>query len=212
MFWRPTKKIENKLWQQGYKLVAGLDEAGRGAWAGPIVAAAVILPVRFKIGGIRDSKLLSPRAREKLFVYITKNALGVGVGVVSEKIIDERGIIEANRRAFLAAVDNLAIAAEYLLVDGLKIFEHTLPADFIIRGDQKVASIAAASIIAKVTRDNILKKHHERYPEYEFAQHKGYGTKLHYEKINQYGLSQIHRKTWEPMIRMEKIGEEEENN
>ncbi len=200
MFTKPTYKIENKLYKQGYKNIAGLDEVGRGAWAGPVVAAAVILPPKLKIKGIRDSKLLSSTQREKLYIYISKKAIAVAVGVVSEKIIDSQGIIAATRQAFLQAIDNLTQPVDYLLVDGLKIFEHKKPVDFLIKGDNKIISVAAASIIAKVTRDNILKEYHKKYPEYNFIKHKGYGTKEHRELLYQHGLSKIHRKSWQPMI------------
>jgi len=200
MFAKPTYKFENRLYKQGYKNIAGLDEVGRGAWAGPVVAAAVILPPKLKIKGIRDSKLLSPKQREALYIYINKKALGVAVGIISEKIIDSQGIIVATRMAFLKAIKNLKIDVDYLLVDGWKIFEHEKPTDFLIKGDNKIVSVAAASIIAKVTRDHILMDYHQQYPHYNFAKHKGYGTKEHRELLYQHGLSKIHRSSWQPMV------------
>ena len=201
MFNKPTYKIENKLYKRGFSKIAGLDEAGRGSWAGPVVAAAVILPPKLRILGLRDSKLLSPQKREKLFVYINKNSLGVGIGIISEKVIDREGIISATRQAFFQAIEQLEDKIEYLLVDGLKIFDHNIPTDFFIKGDNRSMSIAAASIIAKVTRDDILKKYHGKYPEYEFHKHKGYGTKLHRQALDKYGICDIHRTSYEPIMR-----------
>jgi len=199
MFINPTYKIENKLFRQGFRNIAGLDEAGRGAWAGPIVASAVILPPKLKIIGLRDSKLLSPGRREALYVNIKKNAVGIGIGIVSEKIIDNQGIISATRQAFLQAIDGLVGQADYLLIDGIKIFDHNLPYEFFVNGDKKIMSISAASIIAKFTRDNILNEYHKQYPEYSFDKHKGYGTKLHQEKILQHGVCAIHRISFKPI-------------
>lgn len=196
----PTYRYENRLRKKGYNNIVGLDEAGRGAWAGPVVAAAVVLPPKLRIKGLRDSKLLSPARREKLHIYIQKNALSIGIGIVSEKIIDEKGIIEATRSAFLKAINKLPLEGDYLLVDGLKLFEHNTPYEFLIKGDTRVASIAAASIIAKVTRDYILMDYHRQYPDYGFDVHKGYGTKKHREAINKYGLCEIHRMSYRPMV------------
>jgi len=200
MLFGPTYKYENKLHKQGYQNIAGLDEVGRGAWAGPVVAAAVILPVKMKIAGIRDSKLLSPQNREKLAVYINKQALAIGLGIISEKVIDQQGIIPATRKAFLAAIKQLREKVDYLLIDGIRIFNHSLPNEFLVRGDQRVVSIAAASIIAKVTRDNILRDYHQRYPQYGFDLHKGYGTRLHKERLDEYGACEIHRRSFRPII------------
>jgi len=200
MLFGPTYKYENKLHKQGYQNIAGLDEVGRGAWAGPVVAAAVILPVKMKIAGIRDSKLLSPQNREKLAVYINKQALAIGLGIISEKVIDQQGIIPATRKAFLAAVEQLREKVDYLLIDGIRIFNHSLPNEFLVRGDQRVVSIAAASIIAKVVRDNILRDYHQRYPQYGFDLHKGYGTILHKERLGEYGVCEIHRRSFRPII------------
>src|SRR3990167_9109754 len=196
----PTYKYENKLYKQGYQNIAGLDEAGRGAWAGPVVAAAVILPARMKIAGIRDSKLLSPQQREKLAVYINKQALAIGLGIISEKVIDQQGIIPATRKAFLAAVERLREKVDYLLIYGIRIFDHRLPNEFLVRGDRLVVSIAAASIVAKVVRDNILRDYHQHYPQYGFDLHKGYGTRLHKERLDEYGVCEIHRRSFRPMI------------
>jgi ribonuclease HII len=196
----PNYKVENRLYKQGYKSIAGLDEVGRGAWAGPIVAAAVVLPPRLKIKGLRDSKLLTPDKRDRLCIFIKKNALAIGVGVISERVIDERGIIEANRQAFLEAINKLRLEVDYLLVDGIKIFEYKLPVDFLIRGDSGVTSIAAASVVAKVTRDNILKDYHNKYPQYGFDLHKGYGTRQHKRMLDRYGVCNIHRMSFKPIM------------
>lgn len=200
MFIKPTYKVENKLYKLGFKNIAGLDEVGRGAWAGPVVAAAVILPPKLKIKGLKDSKLLTSKKREELFIFINKNALRIGLGIISEKIIDEKGIISATRQAFLQAIEQLSNKADYLLVDGIKIFDHELPLKFFIKGDQKIMSIAAASIIAKVSRDNILKKYDKKYPKYGFSRHKGYGTILHKKNIFNYGICDIHRKSFKPIM------------
>ncbi len=197
---KPNYRIENKLYRQGYKYIAGLDEAGRGAWAGPVVAAAVILPPKLRIKGVRDSKLLSPRQRERLYILITKQAVTYAVGIVSEKIIDQQGIIPATRQAFLKAVNKLNTEVDYLLVDGIKIFEHNVSNKFYIKGDRHIMSIAAASIIAKVTRDRLLESYHQEFPQYGFNKHKGYGTQMHREKLEEYGLSAIHRRSYYPMM------------
>jgi ribonuclease HII len=200
MFIYPNYKIEKELCKNGYQGIAGLDEAGRGAWAGPVVAAAVILPAKFKIKGLNDSKLLSPQKREELFVVINRSALAVGVGIISEKIIDNEGIIGATRRAFLEAIEKIKDTADYLLVDGIKIFEHIIPNSFHIKGDRKIASVAAASIVAKVTRDHIMRDYHQKYPLYGFDQHKGYGTASHTRSLDEHGWCDIHRKSFRPII------------
>jgi Ribonuclease HII len=196
---KPTLKHENQLFKKGYKFIAGLDEAGRGSLAGPLVAGAVILPPKVKILGIRDSKLLTPRSREKLFLTITKNCLAWSAGIVSPAEIDELGILPANRTAFERAVKKLHIRPHYLLVDGIRNFESSIKSDFIVKGDQKVFSIAAASIIAKVVRDKMLEALHKIHPEYNFDKHKGYGTAEHLDLISKHGPSEIHRFTFQPI-------------
>jgi len=191
---------ENKLWRNGHDLIVGLDEAGRGSWAGPIVAGAVVFPRGFKsVDGLRDSKKLSPAAREKLFLQITKNCLGWAVGIVPHTHIDEVGILEANREVFRRALENLGLAPHYILVDGVKIFEPEVPHEFIIKGDDKIASIAAASIIAKVVRDKILAQFSKDYPEYNWRENKGYGTEEHRLALDKFGLSELHRLSFMPM-------------
>ncbi len=197
---KPNYRLENGLFRNGYQSIAGLDEAGRGAWAGPVVAAAVVIDKNNKITGLKDSKLLTSKKREYVFSMIYKQALSVGVGMASEKIVDSYGILEATRRAFLKAIRHLDGAVDHLLVDGIHLFKHDLPVRFIVGGDRKVASIAAASIIAKVTRDKILEDYHKIYPAYGFHQHKGYGTKQHRKNIYQNGVCEIHRKSYKPLI------------
>ncbi|NMB48188.1 ribonuclease HII [Candidatus Kuenenbacteria bacterium] len=195
----PNYKIEKELWRRGFRGVAGLDEAGRGAWAGPVVAAAVVLPQNLKINGLKDSKLLTPKKREELFIVINKQALAVGVGIISEQVIDKEGIIAATRQAFITAIEKIKDRVDYLLADGIKIFEHALPTEFYIKGDRKILSVAAASVVAKVTRDNILKDYHQKYPVYGFDQHKGYGTSEHERKLDQHGWCIIHRQSFRPI-------------
>jgi ribonuclease HII len=196
-------KYEKKLWDKGHNLIAGLDEAGRGSWAGPLVAGAVILPNDFKLKEIRDSKLLSPRQRERLFLYIIKNCLAWSAGIVPHTLIDEVGILQANREVFLKALEKINLKPDYIIIDGVKFFEPEYPHEFMIDADNKIASVAAASIIAKVVRDKILERLHLSYPEYNFHQHKGYGTPEHLLALQNHGLSEIHRLSFRPMAEIE---------
>jgi ribonuclease HII len=193
-------KHEHKLWHQGYDHIVGLDEAGRGSWAGPLVAGAVVWPRGFKnVAGLRDSKKLSSAGREKLFLQIIKNCLGWSVGIVPHTHIDEMGILEANREVFRRALENLGLLPHYVLIDGLKIFEPQYPHEFIVRGDDKIASIAAASIVAKVVRDKMLARFSKEHPEYNWHENKGYGTAEHRAALDQFGLSELHRLSFMPM-------------
>ncbi|MFC1478217.1 ribonuclease HII [Candidatus Margulisiibacteriota bacterium] len=177
-------------------IIAGIDEAGRGPLAGPVVAAAVILPQNCSIDGITDSKKLTHKKREELFTVITKHA-HVGIGIVSEKDIDDINILQATFKAMRKAVINLTVKPTKLIIDGnFVIPRHKIAQEAIIKGDLKEQSIGAASIIAKVTRDRILLDMHEQYPQYNFAKHKGYGTKEHREAILQHGPSPIHRRSF----------------
>lgn len=189
----PTFREERKLYRVGYKLIAGLDEAGRGSWAGPIVAAAVILEPRQKIRGVRDSKLLPAAKRQQLFVDITKRSITWGVGLVEHDELDHLGISEANDQAFRRALKNLGCSPDYLLIDYFNMHGINIPTSSFVRGDQKIYSIAAASIIAKVVRDELMRQYHRLYPHYNFAQHKGYGTAEHVEALKKHGFSPIHR-------------------
>ena len=195
----PNLRQEKKLQRKGFQYVVGLDEAGRGAWAGPIIAAAVILNPKIKIKGIKDSKLLRKPEREKLFEEIIAKSLAWAIGAVSEAKIDQIGIQKANILAIKKALDSLLIRPSYLLVDALTIDYNNLPGQGIIKGDYKIKSIAAASIIAKVSRDELMDKLDEKHPQYGFKQHKGYGTNHHWHMLNEHGICSIHRKTWEPM-------------
>jgi ribonuclease HII len=181
-------------------LIAGVDEAGRGPLAGPIVAAAVILPEDFFLPGLNDSKLLSSQKRETLFVAIKKQAVAIGVGKVGHREIDRIDIGRANILVMEKAVTALKVAPDYLLIDGRIWLKNVhISQESIVRGDRKYACIAAASIIAKVTRDRIMEQYHLQYSVYGFNRHKGYGTKLHFKKIEEWGPCPIHRLSFDPM-------------
>ena len=195
----PNLRQEKKLRKKGFKYIAGLDEAGKGAWAGPIVAGAVILNPKIKIKGIRDSKLLRAPIRQELYKKIIDSAISWSVAIVDQAQIDQTGIVPANVLAMEKALAGLNIQPDYLLIDYLKIDSQNLPILAMIDGDYKITSVAAASIIAKVTRDKIMDDLDEEYPQYGFKQHKGYGTNHHFAMINKWGICAIHRKTWEPM-------------
>lgn len=186
-------KIEHELNKKGYEFVCGVDEAGRGPLCGPVVAAAVILPKDAHIEGVNDSKKLTEKKREKLYDDIMQNAVSVGVGVSDVDIIEEVNILNATKKAMLQAISNLKVNPEYVLVDGNQKIDTDIPLETVVKGDSKSESIAAASIIAKVTRDRLLIEYDKKYPEYGFAKHKGYGTKAHIEAIKKYGLTPIHR-------------------
>jgi ribonuclease HII len=186
-------KYESQLWTTGKKYIAGIDEAGRGPLAGPVVAAAVIFTQNIIIPGVNDSKKLSPARREMLYDLILEKALAIGLGICDEKVIDEINILQATYRAMKKAVASLSIQPDHVLVDGRLISDFDLPQTAIVRGDGKCFSIAAASIIAKVTRDRMMVEYDNHYPEYGFAQHKGYPTKKHVHAIIKHGLCPIHR-------------------
>jgi len=186
---------EEKGWSQGFLKIAGVDEAGRGPLAGPVVAAAVIFPQGSCLEGLDDSKKLSPKKRESLFDEI-RGIAHVGIGIISEKIIDKINILQAARLAMKTAVEELGEAPDCLLIDGNSRIDLPYKQQTIIQGDGLVASIAAASIIAKVTRDRIMLRYHLEYPEYGFDRHKGYPAPLHLEAIRQRGLSPIHRRSF----------------
>jgi ribonuclease HII len=181
---------------KGYAVIAGVDEAGRGPLAGPVVAAAVILPEGLKIEGIRDSKVVPQKERERLFREISLGAAGIGIGVVAAEEIDRINILEATKRAMQEAVKALPRVPDLLLIDALYLSSLPIEQKPIIKGDAKSASIAAASIIAKVHRDEIMLRYHALYPHYGFDRHKGYGTKAHLSKINEYGPCPIHRRSF----------------
>lgn len=189
-------EYEQKYWNRGIKYIAGIDEAGRGPLAGPVVASAVIFEEGVFIDGVNDSKKLTEKKREELFHIIHEKSLAVGIGIVSHEVIDRINILQASFLAMNKALELLTIKPEQLLVDG-NFFRHEhYPVENIIKGDGLSHSIAAASIVAKVTRDALMKEMHEQYPDYGFAKHKGYGTKAHIEAIRLHGYSPIHRRTF----------------
>jgi len=193
---------EDRLYASGYRAICGIDEAGRGPLAGPVVAAAVILPqapVLTQDGllpGLRDSKKLSPRKRDQFFEQISKTARSIGIGVVSHEMIDEINILQSTILAMQRALEALHISPDYLLIDALRLSEIDLPQEGIIHGDDLSLSIAAASVIAKVKRDRLMLDDHKLFPQYGFDRHKGYGTPEHLQNIKRFGPCRIHRKTF----------------
>ena len=193
---------EEELHKQGYVNIAGVDEVGRGPLAGPVVAAAVVLPEDFDVLGIDDSKKLSEKKREELFKVITEGAVAYGIGMADHEVIDDINILQATKLAMKRALDELSEklkAAEsgtidYILFDAMKIEDIDIPQESIIKGDAKVLAIAAASIVAKVTRDRMMVEYAKEYPGYAFEKNKGYGTKAHYEGIEAQGICPIHRR------------------
>lgn len=193
-------QYEKELFEQGYQLIGGCDEAGRGPLIGPVVAACCVLPRDFCLDGLTDSKKLTEKKREKFFPYIKEHALAYGIGIVSPERIDEVNIYQASREAMILAISEVQkkVSVEYILSDAMPM-EIDVPCMPIIKGDAKSISIAAASVLAKVTRDHILMELDEKYPEYGFAKHKGYPTKAHLEAISKYGLIDGYRKTYGPV-------------
>ena len=189
-------EIEHQKWSQGFGAVAGVDEAGRGPLAGPVFAAAVILPPDEMIEGLNDSKKISEKKREALFPIIKEKAIAYFVAQASEEEIDRLNIREATSLAMNRAIEGLQISPDFVLVDGNYIGGCAYPFECVIKGDARSASIAAASILAKVSRDRLMLEMAEKYPEYQFEKHKGYGTKVHVEALNEFGPSPIHRKTF----------------
>ena len=192
-------KYEKDLYEQGITLIAGVDEVGRGPLYGPVVTAAVILPVEYKLDGLTDSKKLTPKKRDKFFDVIMKDAVAIGIGIKSAKRIDEINIYEATKEAMYEAIDNLTIKPEHVLIDAMRLERLDVPSTSIIKGDAKSLSIAAASVIAKVTRDRMMEEEDKLHPEYEFAKHKGYPTKKHVENVIKYGVLEQYRRTYEPI-------------
>ncbi len=192
-------KTEEKLYDLGYRAICGVDEAGRGPLAGPVCVAACILPPFSRIEGINDSKKLSSKKREELYKIIIKEALAYNIVFIPEKVIDEINIYQATKKGMLEAIAGLSIEADYVLIDAMPLHELKTKHDSIIHGDALSASIAAASILAKVTRDRYMEKMDIKYPNYGFKNHKGYGTKKHLEALEKYGPCKIHRKTFYPV-------------
>ena len=185
--------IENGLKEQGYNVICGVDEAGRGPLAGPVCAAAVILPHGLEIPGLNDSKKLSDKRRRELFPVIQEQALAYGIAFASETEIDEINILQATFLAMERALSQLSIRPDMVLIDGNRSKDFGLPVQTVIHGDGLSANIAAASVLAKVTRDNLMVEMAEKYPQYGFEVHKGYGTKAHYAALEEYGPCPIHR-------------------
>ena len=196
------KKIENEIYNTGVQTICGIDEAGRGPLAGPVVVAAVIMPKDSFIEGVNDSKKVSEKKREALYEQITNEAIAWGVGIIDQKEIDEINILNATKKGLTTAIKELKVKPDRIIVDALdKIDTLGIPYTPIIKGDAKCYSIAAASIIAKVTRDRIMRQWDEIYPMYGFEKHKGYGTAMHMQAIREYGLCPIHRRSFTKNIK-----------
>lgn len=189
-------EIENSLYAEGYKMICGVDEAGRGPLAGPVCAAAVILPKGLELPGLNDSKKLTDKKRRELFPIIKEQAIAYGIGLATHEEIDEINILQATYLAMERAIAQLEGKADYALIDGNRAKDFGLPVRTVVKGDSLSASIAAASILAKVTRDDLMLEMAKKYPEYGFQVHKGYGTKAHYEALRAHGHSPIHRMTF----------------
>ena len=191
-------KYERELNKKGIKLIAGVDEVGRGPLIGPVVAAAVILPKDYKLDGLTDSKKLSEKKREYFYEIIKKDALAIGIGIVNEKVIDEINIYEATKVAMKEAINKLNIKPEHILIDAMPL-DLDIPTTSIIKGDLLSINISAASVIAKVTRDHMLYEMDKEYPMYDLKNNKGYGTKKHIEAIKKYGITKYHRLSYKPV-------------
>ncbi len=208
------KEYENDLYAKGARFIGGVDEVGRGPLAGPVVAACVVLPADFDVLGVDDSKKLSEKKREELFHSIRSKALAWGVGTVGPETIDEINILQATKRAMREGIRRademlMELAGErtdYIIIDGLKIDGLEKSQLSLIKGDQKSVSVAAASILAKVTRDRLMIEYDEKYPGYAFARNKGYGTKAHYEGIEKLGITSIHRRSFLEKLDLERSG------
>ena len=192
-------KYEKELYQNNITLIAGVDEAGRGPLVGPVVAAAAILPVNYELEGLNDSKQLSEKKREYFYDVLQKEAVSIGVGVVSAKEIDEINILEASRKAMYMALHNLDVKPEYILSDAMSLNDIDIPSRPIIHGDALSLSIAAASVIAKVTRDHMMYELDQKYPEYHYKKNKGYPTKEHMELLKKYGVTEEYRMSYKPV-------------
>ena len=199
-------QYEKELWKNGINLIAGMDEVGRGPLIGPVVTACVILPKDFVLEGLTDSKKLSEKKREEFYDYIMEHAISVGIGMMDETVIDEVNIYEATKLAMYQAVEKSKVKPEHVLIDAMKLDKLEMPSTSIIKGDAKSISIAAASVIAKVTRDRMMIELDKKYPMYGFKSHKGYPTKKHIEAIKEYGLIDGYRKTFKPISEMVKEG------
>lgn len=191
-------KYEKELIKNGITLIAGVDEVGRGPLVGPVVTACVVLPLSFELDGLTDSKKLSEKRRNELFVKIKEQALGIGIGIVDEKTIDEINIYEATKKAMKLAIENCPVKPEHVLIDAMPL-DLEIPNTSIIKGDLKSITISAASVIAKVTRDKMMYELDEKYPMYDFKSNKGYPTKKHLKAIEEYGILKEHRRSYGPV-------------
>ena len=194
-------RYEKELYQAGYQTIAGIDEVGRGPLAGPVVAAAVILPPGCKIKGLNDSKKIPKKKHQEIYQAVLDKTLAVGVGLIDNEIIDQVNIYEATKLAMKEALSKLSLKPDYLLIDAMKL-DVDIPQESIIKGDANSQSIAAASIVAKVTRDKLMTDYDKEFPGYDFAQNAGYGTKSHLQGLERHGVTPIHRKTFEPVKSM----------
>lgn len=201
-------KYEKDLYKKNITLIAGVDEVGRGPLVGPVVTSAVILPVNYKLNGLTDSKKLSEKKRNEFYKIIMHDAISIGIGIISPKKIDEINIYEASKLAMYEAISNLDIKPEHVLIDAMKL-NLEMPSTSIIHGDSLSLSIAAASVIAKVTRDEMMYELHKKYPNYHFDKHKGYPTKLHLECLEKYGPLDNYRFTYKPVRDLIEKGEKE---
>ena len=187
-----------ELYESGIDLIAGVDEVGRGPLVGPVVACACILPKNYELKGLNDSKKLSEKKREELYPILIKDAISYGIGIIDNKKIDEVNIYQASKLAMYEAINNLKIKPKHILIDAMKL-DLDIPSTSIIKGDAKSLSIAASSVIAKVTRDHMMMELDKKYPEYGFAKHKGYPTKAHLEALDKYGLIDEYRMSYGPV-------------
>jgi len=202
---KPHLQKEIALLEQGYRFIAGLDEAGRGAWAGPVIAAAVILPIDRPdllniLNGLNDSKLLTPQKRDKFFDLVQQTALAIAVGLGPPELVDKINVLQATRHAMEEALNELPITPDYLLLDHLKLPAVKLPQDSFPKADSISLTVSAASIIAKVTRDRLMVELSPQYPDYAFERHKGYGTRLHWEALQKFGPCPVHRMSYRPLM------------
>jgi ribonuclease HII len=203
----PIDLFETEARSRGYRAVAGLDEAGRGPLAGPVVAAVVILPRKCRLDGVNDSKIVPEPERERLYTEILRKAFGVGLGLATAAEIDALNILQATRLAMSRALDSLKVPPDFLLLDAVSLPFVRLPQRPIIKGDSLSVSIAAASILAKVSRDRLMRDYHRRFPDYNFQAHKGYGTPEHLKLLAEHGPCELHRRSFRPVVQVDE-GEE----
>ncbi len=201
-------KYEKELYKNNITLIAGVDEAGRGPLCGPVVAGACILPLNYHLEGLTDSKKLTEKKREEFYKILQKDAISIGVGIVSAKEIDELNILEASRKAMYLALNDLEITPEYILSDAMSLNDIDIPSKPIIHGDALSLSIAAGSVIAKVTRDHIMLELDKKHPEYNFKKHKGYPTKEHLELMEKYGIFDEYRMSYKPVKKIMEVQNE----